>query len=517
MSLSRKSIQPEQCMQHVDGAQALAEFAGVRTRLLRLALWAQRRMPIPGPIRTLARRTFGRVMDHRLPDGPTEDWSIPLIPGRGSGSIETVGPLPVDGPADLRRVTAGPPAAIDDRPVRCAIATAVLDVGGAEEIAAFLARRLPERGISTVVVHTGTHLAGQTGIGGRLVRVLADAGVETVDLTPTTAPRWFASYRPDVVSGHYAPDWLLTVAMEAGVPWVETIHGMHRFMDQKVWPLERQRAKGFAAQIAISDLVEQQYRAGNPDYPHDQIVTVPNGAEERDFTPVDRVEARAALGLRDEFLFLSLGRYCLQKNTYALVSAFSSVAEEHPEAHLLCAGRAADDLWYFEQTRQHATSLPGADRIHLRGHCANVSALLAAADAFVLASFFEGFPLASMKAAASGIPVIMTDVGGAREQVGMNGERGYLVANPAGHMGLVDWRTVSDLRFRPQSNRTELVAAMSAVIRQRESWNGRRTALRARARDLFPADASLNGHARVLRSVALGRPIRDPSAASSPR
>ena len=452
-----------------------------------------------------------------LPDGPTEDWSIPLVPGRGSRSIETLRPPPDEGPADQPRVVAAPRVSADQRLVHCAIATSVLDVGGAEEVAAFLARRLPEAGFSTVVLHAGTHLAGQTGAGGRLAHALADDGVATVELSPESAPAWFASHRPDVVSGHYAPDWLLAAASDAGVPWVETLHGMHRFMDPKVWPGERQQSMGIAAQIAISELVERQYRAGNPDYPADRIVTVPNGVEESDVAQVDRTEARAALGLRDEFLLLSLGRYCLQKNTYALVSAFSMVAEAHPAAHLLCAGRAADDLWYFEQTRLHAASLPGADRIHLRGHCANVPALLAAADAFVLDSFFEGFPLASMKAVATGIPVIMTDVGGAREQVGTNGERGYVVENPAGHVGLVDWRTIGDLRFRPQSNRAELVAAMSSVIEDREAWNGRRTPLRAQARDMFPADASLNGHAHVLRSVALGEPILHSSAATELR
>lgn len=393
--------------------------------------------------------------------------------------------------------------------LHCAIATGTLDVGGGEEVAAFLARRLPEVGLDTVVLHAATRLPGQAGAGGRLARSLVEAGVAVVELSPGTAGEWFARHRPDVVSGHYAPDWMLDAAVAAGVPWVETLHGMNAFLDPHVWSRERRRAAAVSAQIAISDLVRRQYLTGNPDYPEHRIVTIPNGIEEPRYAAVDRSRARVALGLRDEFLFLSLARYCLQKNTYGLVAAFAEVASLHPEAHLLCAGRAADDLLYFEQTRQLARSLPTADRIHLRGHCANAPALLAAADAFVLDSFFEGWSLASMEALASGLPVVMSDVSGAREQLGRDGQRGYLVANPAGPPGSVDWRRIAELRFRPQPNRAELVAAMSALVRDGGTWRARRDRLRREARDLFPADVSLHRHAQVLFAVALGEPTLD--------
>ena len=34
-----------------------------------------------------------------------------------------------------------------------------------------------------------------------------------------------------------------------------------------------------------------------------------------------------------------------------------------------------------------------------------------------------------MEALCAGLPVVMSDVGGAREQVGLDGERGYIVPN----------------------------------------------------------------------------------------
>ncbi|MFI7430431.1 glycosyltransferase family 4 protein [Micromonospora sp. NPDC049836] len=481
-------------------------MTGTSRRALRLTLWAQRQAHVvPAPLRRLAGRTLRQLTDPGSATTlPSEDWSVPLVPGRGGGDLVALRPAT----ADPR--PPGPPPTVEvngHRPVRCAIAAGVLDVGGAEEVAAFLARRLPAHGFETVVVYSDKRLPGQEGEGGRLASALAAEGVATQQLTPADAGQWLRSWRPDVISAHNARDWLLDAAGEAGVPWVETLHDMHRFYHPASWEPESRRAQRIAAQVAVSDLVRQQYLTRVPSYPGDQVITVPNGVDGARVPLVDRTLARAALGLTDEFLFVSLARYCLQKNTFGLVTAFGDVAAEHPDAHLLVAGRANDDPMYYEQTRQAAASLPGADRIHLRGHCANPSALLAAADAFVLDSFFEGWSLASMEALVAGIPVVLPDVGGAREQLA-GGRRGHLVANPAGDAELVDWQVINDLRYRPQRNRPELVAAMSSMIRERAAWASARQRLRDEATALFSPDESLAGHARVLRAVALGEPVR---------
>ncbi|MEV1331082.1 glycosyltransferase [Micromonospora costi] len=474
-------------------------------RALRLALWAQRQAHVvPKPLRRVAGRTLRRfTKPGAATAGPSEDWSVPLVPGRGASDLEALQPVAAG--------TAPPASAptvevVESERVRCAIAAGVLDVGGAEEVAAFLARRLPAHNVETAVVYSDTRLPGQEGEGGRLARALAAEGIATHQLSPDDAGDWMRSWRPDVISAHNARDWMLDVAAELGVPWVETLHDMHRFYHPHSWAPERERARRIAAQIAVSDLVRQQYLARIPTYPGDRVVTVPNGVDGSRVPLVDRARARAALGLADEFLFVSLARYCLQKNTYGLVTAFAEVAAAHPDAHLLVAGRADDDLLYYEQTRQAAASVPVADRIHLRGHCANPAALLAAADAFVLDSFFEGWSLASMEALVAGVPVVMTDVGGAREQLAA-GRRGHLVANPAGSAELVDWQVINDLRYRPQGNRADLVAAMSSMIRDRTAWADARQRLRDEATETFSPAASLAGHAAVLRAVALGRPL----------
>jgi glycosyltransferase involved in cell wall biosynthesis len=303
---------------------------------------------------------------------------------------------------------------------------------------------------------------------------------------------------------------LIAQAAEAGIPVIETLHGAHSFFNRESWFSEQLRSEQITGFVAVSELVRRQYMRANPRYPSDRIITIPNGVDDQHITFRDRTQAREWLGLRDEFLFVSLARYDMQKNTFGLVKAFSDVAPSYPDAHLIVAGRV-DDMNYFEQVRRLRDGLPCARQIHLRGHFPDASIILAAADAFVLNSFFEGWSLASMEALFAGLPVVMSEVGGAHEQVGEDGSRGVIVANPLGDPEAVDWRSISRARFQPQVNHKALVRALSAVFTDRDRWRKARDELRAESVIRFSADVCLQRHAEVLTRAAARERLLSPA------
>jgi glycosyltransferase involved in cell wall biosynthesis len=424
-----------------------------------------------------------------------QGWDTTLVGGAPLG--DPPAPSPDGSPPVSSRVVAGPPTG---HRLRCFVVTGILDVGGEDEVVAFLGRRLPEHGLDTWVLHTGTSVGEPALGGGRLPADLRREGVRVEEVDEASARELVERHRPDVISAHGAPAWWLDLAVEMGVPWVETLHGMHNFLGAD-WEHEAGRSARVTRIIAVSELVRRQYLAGNGTIDPERVVTVPNSVDQLRLPRLDRDECRRWLGLRDEFLFVSLARHSLQKNTYGLVEAFADVAIAHPEAHLLIAGRP-DDPSYAQQVHRLRRALPCRDRIHLRDHAPFPSPLLSAADAFVLDSFFEGWSLASMEALAAGLPVVLSDVGGAREQVGAGGSRGHLVGNPVGDPLTVEWTSIRAALFAPQSNREELVAAMSATIAAREEWRGRREQLRAESAVRFHPDRALSGHAVVLREAA---------------
>jgi glycosyltransferase involved in cell wall biosynthesis len=462
--------------------------------LRRLLLFAQRsRLRPPEAIRRLLRPLLSSSGVGGDSGSLLSPWWTPLKGDRGDPPvIETAAAPRVPGPVTDSRQSSR------DR-LRCLIATGALDAGGLDEVATFLALRLRSHGFETAVVHCGEDLP-EDGVNGRLARVLVDGAVEVVESAAVEAAAFIRAWRPDVVSAHGVPDWVLKVCDESDIPYVETLHGMHTLIGAD-WEHEAKRAQGVSYYIAVSELVRQQYLSRNPRFPPERIVTIPNGVDDQRRKPVDRAHARRLLGLSDEFLFVSLARYCLQKNAFGLVRAFDDVARRHAAAHLLISGRVDDDAYYAQVSAAvERSSVKG--HVHMRDHCPAPSILFAAADAFVLNSFFEGWALASMEALTFGLPVVVSEVGGAREQVGEDGSRGFLVPNPLGDPLSLDWQRMRVAAFRDQANLDYIVDAMSSVVSSREEWARRRQSLQHESVERFSAERCLLQHAEVLRQAA---------------
>lgn len=455
---------------------------------------------LPAPLRRTARlfrsSTLGRT--------DIADWSRPLVGG---------GVIPADSfPAEVRsELTGGPVTPVTGSgALRCLFVTDTLDVGGTDDVVAYLAARLPDHGICTAVLHVPENPRLPSGVAEATLRA---AGIEIIQATAPSSREWLRHWLPDVLAVHtcrpYDPEpwWPLRLAAESGIPIVQTLHGTHALYDTPPSVLRR-HAELVTLFVAVSDLLRGQYLRVDPDYPSERIVVIPNAVRER--PRVDRDWARHMLGLTDEYLFVCLARHCLQKNTYGLVRAFRHVAGHCPDAHLVIAGRL-DDPAYYAQAAALAESAPYKGRVHLRSHFAQPAVLLAAADGFVLDSFFEGWSLASMDALAAGLPLVLADVGGAREQLEDAPSPGYLVPNPLGDALNVTWEAIARARFTRQANEDALVQAMTSLVEKRHDWLQQREWIARRARERFSPELWVARHAAVLRAAVENSAIEWPS------
>jgi glycosyltransferase involved in cell wall biosynthesis len=146
-----------------------------------------------------------------------------------------------------------------------------------------------------------------------------------------------------------------------------------------------------------------------------QVVVLPNPTR----LPADVPDRRA----RAQVQFLYLGRICQSKGAFDLIRAFASLAEsERQRARLVLAGNGE------VQAARRVAAEHGARVIVLPWlDTRRRDQLLAASDVFVLPSHIEGMPMAMLEAMASGLPVIVTPVGGIPEVV-TDGVEGDLVA-----------------------------------------------------------------------------------------
>lgn len=124
----------------------------------------------------------------------------------------------------------------------------------------------------------------------------------------------------------------------------------------------------------------------------------------------------------DRVLWVAVGHPDPQKGYDVLVEAWGRVTARVPEAELRIAGEGPERSRLERRIRE----LGVGDTCRLLGARDDVPTLLAAADAFVLSSRWEGSPNAVMEAMASGLPVVATRVGGVPELLD-SGEAGRLV------------------------------------------------------------------------------------------
>jgi glycosyltransferase involved in cell wall biosynthesis len=128
----------------------------------------------------------------------------------------------------------------------------------------------------------------------------------------------------------------------------------------------------------------------------------------RGFEPGLRARARVDLRIRDgQFVVAVIGNCSEIKNHGALLRAIALLSpSERPL--LLHAG----DEHAAPGERELADSLGIANDVRFMGPVDDVRGTLAASDAYVMPSLTEGLPLAALEAVASGLPAVLSDVGG---------------------------------------------------------------------------------------------------------
>jgi glycosyltransferase involved in cell wall biosynthesis len=144
--------------------------------------------------------------------------------------------------------------------------------------------------------------------------------------------------------------------------------------------------------------------------------------------------ARQSLGIsEDAEVLVNVGRQEYQKGQRLLLEAMASLARSRNHVVLLIAGREGHASAELKELHD---KLGLAGRVRFLGHRPDVPELLAAADAFVFPSLYEGLGGAVLEAMALGLPVIASNLPALREVVD-DGRSGLLVP-PCSAQAIVD-------------------------------------------------------------------------------
>lgn len=127
-----------------------------------------------------------------------------------------------------------------------------------------------------------------------------------------------------------------------------------------------------------------------------------------------RERARRLLDLDpDAFIYGVVANFTPKKDHAGLLEAHALLRRAHPDALLVLIGLGPLEA----ELRERAARADLAGSVVFTGSRGDVPELLPAFDVFVLGSRQEGLPVALMEAMATGLPVVVTDVGGMPEIV----------------------------------------------------------------------------------------------------
>ena len=320
---------------------------------------------------------------------------------------------------------------------------------------------------------------------GRYVGAIEARGVRHVPLrhaTRSMAPyhdaaalvelrRLFRDLRPDIVHTHNPKPGVYgrLAARSAHVPAiVNTVHGLYALPEDPwakralVYGLERMAAAASDAELVQNpEDVPTLRRLG---IAATKITVLGNGVDLARFRP-GRVEPaarralRAAWGADDDTVVVgAVGRLVWEKGYRELFAAARALTGRRPRIRFVIVGgldaAKADQLGAEDLTAVERE----ADLVGL-GLRDDVDDLYGAMDLFVLASHREGFPRAAMEAAASGLPVVATNIRGCRQVVD-DGRTGLLVPpRDSGAIAAAIARLSDDATTRVDMGRAALAKA----------------------------------------------------------
>lgn len=351
---------------------------------------------------------------------------------------------------------------------------------GAEQVAVSLACGLPAHGWQTRVVSMYDPFPGG------FEPVLEAAGVPVVHLGKRRGldlrmiPRLRAAIRdfaPHVLHSHsYLLRYLLPA--NAGLSGSRIVHTVHNLAEREVdtvgrW-IHHAAFHHWVTPVAVGESVARSVESA---YRLPAVITIPNGiALSRFRQPAVAAAWRAAHGFAPELpLAVAVARLEPQKNPLGLLDAFAAALPGDSPWQLLLVGEGS----LREAVEQRIREMGLASRVHLLGALPDVAPVLAAAELFVLASHWEGSPLAVMEALAAGLPIVATAVGSLPELV-RHGTEGLLV--PPGD-----------------------AASLTGALRELMGDSPRRAQMRQAAllrASAFSEEAMVAAYARLFQSVA---------------
>jgi glycosyltransferase involved in cell wall biosynthesis len=358
---------------------------------------------------------------------------------------------------------------LSKKPRICFIVT-TLDFGGAEVQVVDLATHLVQRHWEVLILSLMHSTA--------LEKRAAAAGIELASLgIKKTAPNprllihldtIVSEWKPNLIHSHMFHANLLSRLYRLrnrSIPLISTIHNI---FEGKSLSQSNRRCMAYRITDPLSNFttiisrVAYQRYATKKAVSLDKFLHIPNGIDTDVFCPLDDLvpHGKKTDHSRDDFVWLTIGSIEKQKDYPNLIRGFKKVLKLSSGARLQIVGEGS--LLNEMKTLSRREGIHHQIEWLGRRQRSEILDLMRKVDAFVIASQWEGLPMVLLEAAACGLPIVATDVGGNNEVV-VHNRTGWIVTPRRPYLLA---RAMFELMRMPVSQRREVgMAGRKHVIR----------------------------------------------------
>lgn len=217
--------------------------------------------------------------------------------------------------------------------------------------------------------------------------------------------RIFKEVEADIVHTHrYCAEYAIPAAILAGVK--HRVHTVHNIAAKENKKIARKLNKFFFKHcrlipVALSELIRdsivKEYGISK-----DKIPVIYNGID------LSKCLPKTDYSVHGDFKILHVGRFSSQKNHSGLLNSFKIFHDMHPDSELWLIGDGEKKA----EIERYVAENNLDESVRFLGLQSNVYGYMHDADIFALPSNYEGIPMTLIEAMGTGLPIVVTAVGG---------------------------------------------------------------------------------------------------------
>ncbi|NTW29703.1 MAG: glycosyltransferase family 4 protein [Candidatus Moranbacteria bacterium] len=376
------------------------------------------------------------------------------------------------------------------------------DKGGLEEVVVNLVRGLA-REYNVYVFVVGDHL-------GYLGSNLIAEKITVLNLSQNKylLKKLLAKLDIQVVNLHYSV-FGVDVYKRAGVKMVYTIHNNYIWADEAFVRSRKEVYSKIDRFIAVSGQVRDyfchKFRVKN-----DFVTVVNNGVDLKLLETLRDDVSRAEFGLTEnDFVYINVASFNWNKFHILMVAAMRQLVGDYPQFKMLFVGNILDERCYsYIVTKIEEYGLQDSIRVIPYAPKAKVLALMRMSNCFVFPSLTEGWGIATTEAMYCEIPIIVSDVGGARDLV-QDSDVGIVIPNPYQDILEVNPEVFSRKYTNDENleNLEYLSRAMEDMYVNRDQWREFARRGKNKIQEQFNVDSMIRRYQEVLNGLIRKRRV----------